>query len=84
LATTKGEVLINKAFIGTTSYNQLKTTLRHDIARLAVGIDHHHDNIFKVCLTVFDGYISIPEHEIKAIASYISFKWQVYIKFGRW
>ncbi|NRB79191.1 MAG: hypothetical protein HRU38_11050 [Saccharospirillaceae bacterium] len=78
LAMTNADVLINKAFIGTKAYNQLKKTIRHELAHFAVGLKHCHDNVFKMCLMVFDGDISVPQHEIDEIESNISFKWQVY------
>ncbi|MFA0809323.1 YgjP-like metallopeptidase domain-containing protein [Microbulbifer epialgicus] len=47
LATPQGQVLINRAFIGTEAYTKLEFTLAHELAHLAVGLHHHHDRYFR-------------------------------------
>ena len=46
-ATKDGKVLINPAFIGTTAINKLKETMVHELTHLLVGLNRHHNKVFK-------------------------------------
>lgn len=46
-ATPAGQVLINRAFVGTTAVNKLGFTLRHEFAHLAIGLQEHHNRRFR-------------------------------------
>ena len=45
--TTTGIIKINPAFIGTNTEKKLKETIFHEIAHLIVGLDQHHNTLFK-------------------------------------
>lgn len=47
VATPAGQVLINRAFVGTTAVNKLDFTLRHEFAHLAIGLQEHHNRRFR-------------------------------------
>jgi hypothetical protein len=47
MATPAGQVLINRAFVGTTAVNKLDFTLRHEFAHLAIGLVEHHNRRFR-------------------------------------
>lgn len=77
MATAKGVVLINKAFLGTNSTIKLRNTMRHELAHLAVGLKQSHNKVFRRFEALFDALVPVPPNEIEAITNNISYKWQV-------
>lgn len=77
MATAKGVVLINKAFLGTNSTIKLRNTMRHELAHLAVGLKQSHNKVFRCFEALFDALVPVPPNEIEAITNNISYKWQV-------
>ena len=69
LATFKGEVLINRNFIGTTAKRKLDHTIRHELAHFAVGFKHHHNKVFKRCEVMFgnDPDLDLSDEQINSI-----------------
>ncbi|MFL0801978.1 MAG: hypothetical protein K6L80_16135 [Agarilytica sp.] len=77
MASSKGVVYINSAFIGTQAINKLRNTLRHELAHLAVGLAEGHNAIFKHCAQVFGANRAVPQSEILAFEQSVGYKWQL-------
>lgn len=77
MASPNGEVYVSQAFIGTNSLNKLRATIRHELAHLAAGIRHQHDQKFRQFEAAFGGNKKASAEEIKAVHDNIPFKWQV-------
>ncbi len=77
MVTRDGQVLINRAFIGTQSIVQLRNTLRHELAHLAVGLDQHHNRLFKYYERLFCAREPVDESEWVEFRNNIPFKWQL-------
>lgn len=76
-ATKEGVVLINKAFIGTDYIKKLDYTLRHEFAHLAVGLQAHHNKLFRRYEYAFGVKNTLPQSELDKIKINISFKYHV-------
>ncbi len=77
MASSKGVVYINSGFIGTFAINKLRSTLRHELAHLAVGLAEGHNAVFKHCAAVFGATKDIPKAEIHAFEQSVGYKWQL-------
>lgn len=77
LATYKGIVLIGEILIGTNAITSLRNTLRHELAHLAVGLNHKHDRVFKRCAAAFNANLPVSKEEIREIDANISYKWML-------
>ncbi len=58
MAYSNGDIAINRAFIGSTSELQMIRTLCHEMAHLAVGLQHGHNKVFKQMNALFSRDIS--------------------------
>jgi len=47
IATSNGEILIYKGFIGSTAYTKLRQTMLHELAHLCAGLENGHNTRFK-------------------------------------
>ncbi len=77
LATCKGMVLVGEILIGTHAIISLRNTLRHELAHLAVGLEHKHDRVFRRCAAAFNANLPVSREEIKEIEANISYKWKL-------
>ena len=75
LARYDGMVFINHAFIGTTAINQLRKTLRHELAHLAAGLKHKHNHHFRKINRLFTADIKVSDQEHQILNDAIGFKW---------
>ncbi len=76
-AYSTGSIELNKCFIGSQAYTQMRKTLRHEIAHLSCGIARGHDKIFKLYNKKFGGTCEVPKHETEELKHKIGFKWFV-------
>lgn len=78
LATPEGLVLINRVFIGTSAVNKLESTIRHEMAHLACGLEEHHNSRFRRMERVFgvDPDLDLSD-ELAQIQGKIDFKYTV-------
>ncbi|WP_018690941.1 hypothetical protein [Algicola sagamiensis] len=77
MATIHGEVLINEAFIGTTAINQLRKTIRHELAHLTVGLHHRHNHVFQQCAKRYGARDAVATEETLSFQANQTFKWQL-------
>lgn len=75
IATSRGEVFVSQAFISTGAINKLRSTLRHELAHLAVGLVHGHNSVFKQCASAFGANDKVEPAEIQALDKAIGYKW---------
>lgn len=79
MADSSGFVHINQAFIGTTSYQLLQATLRHEFAHLCVGLEQKHNARFKTKERQFKAnFRTIERSEHQQVLQNIGFKYQLY------
>jgi len=79
MADINGTVHINQAFIGSTAYQLLEATIRHELAHLAVGIQHGHDKFFRAKAQLFKAQFGRHlKPDIQQIHTAIGYKYQLY------
>ena len=67
MANAKGTVFINEKFLGTNSYNQLKSSIMHELAHLVVGVYQKHNRNFKYANRRLQAGIDVSHEEVEAI-----------------
>lgn len=77
LATSKGEVLLNPAFIGTEAYTKLKETIFHEFAHLIVGLEENHSSAFKRVLAYISDYLVVPADEYEMVKDNNGYKYRL-------
>ncbi len=75
IACSDGTIQINSAFIGTHAINQLRNTIRHELAHLAVGISQQHNAVFRQCERLFGARCVVGAEELVAFEKNVSHKW---------
>jgi len=77
-ATHEGKVLINTIFIGTTATTKLDFVIRHEFSHLAIGLNNHHNRLFRRIEARFGVNIHQDlSEELAQIQSKIEFKYTV-------
>ena len=76
-ATSDGTVLIYQGFLGTKAHNRLSHTVRHELAHLCVGLEQHHNRVFRHVEVAFGCSTQDLEGEEIEIQANIPYKWVV-------
>ncbi len=79
MADIQGVVYINQAFIGSTAYQLLAATIRHELAHLCIGLEHGHDRFFKIKAKEFKADFGRHlQAEIDQVHAAIGYKYLLY------
>lgn len=77
LASTFGQISINKLFIGTDAVSLLRNTIAHEISHLIVGVNQGHNQRFKYAASRLNVKSNSDFPELDVIKSKINYKYTV-------